>query len=204
MTPRRLTLPLTEADAASLSLGDMILLDGPMVCTAGIPTHHRILETIDAGRDLPIDMTGGAFFHLGSYSRETDDGLEVLYMNPTTSTRFNALMPRIIRHLGLRCVGGKGGLDSGCAAALRDVGGVYLSFLGGGAPLHSEAIRRILRVEWNDMISHYRLVQMEVAAMGPLTVAIDAQGRSLYDDLTEKARDRREAILNTMRAERDG
>ena len=54
------------------------------------------------------------------------------------------------------------------------------------------------------MISHYRLVQMEVAAMGPLTVAIDARGRSLYDDLTEKARDRREAILNTMRAERDG
>ena len=51
-------------------------------------------------------------------------------------------MPTFIRHFGLRAVGGKGGLDRACAEAMQEVGCVYLSFLGGGAPLLSDAIKR--------------------------------------------------------------
>lgn len=204
MEPRRLTLPMDRETAASLRLGDMVLLDGPIVMTAGIPTHQRIVEGIRSGTPPPIDLTHAAFFHLGSFSREGAGGFEVLYMNPTTSTRFNPVMPEIIRHFGLRCVGGKGGLDAACAAALKEAGGVYLSFLGGGAPIHSAAIRRIVRVEWDDLIPHYRLVEIEVSALGPLTVAIDAHGNNIYDDLTAQALARRQALLDRMTAERDG
>jgi fumarate hydratase subunit beta len=193
---RRVTLPMSRDIAAGLKLGDMVTLDGRIVLTAGLPTHQRILDGIRSGEPPPLDLDGAAFFHLGSMSREAPEGgLEVLYMNPTTSTRFNPLMPEIIRHFRLACVGGKGGLDAACAAALRDVGGVYLSFLGGGAELHTSAIRRVVRVAWDDLVAHYRLVEMEVAALGPLTVAIDARGASLYDELTRSALDRRQAIL---------
>jgi fumarate hydratase subunit beta len=203
--PIRLRLPLSAQDAAALQLGDMVLLDGPIVATAGIPTHKRIEDCIDRGEAPPIDLTHAAFFHLGSYSRDTaDGGLEVLYMNPTTSTRFNDVMPRIIRHFGLRAVGGKGGLDRGCAQALADVGGVYLSFLGGGATLITAAIRQVRQVAWGDLIAHYRLVRIEVQDLGPLTVAIDARGNSIYDDLATQARARRDAILARMDAQRQG
>jgi len=202
---RNCRLPLSEEDAASLRLGDMVTLDGRIVVTAGIPTHKRIVDCIHGKETLPVDLDHAAFFHLGSLSREKEDGtagLDVLYMNPTTSTRFNDVMPEIIRHFKLRCVGGKGGLDAECARALGEVGGVYLSFLGGGSPLLSDAIRRVVDVAWTDMISHYRLVTLEVSALGPLTVAIDARGESLYDQIADQAVNRREAILESMRQAR--
>jgi len=189
---------MSREDALSLKLGEMVTLDGPIVVTAGIPTHQRILDGIHKGEAPPIDLNHAAFFHLGSYSQEGPDGFEVLYMNPTTSTRFNTMMPEIIRKFELRCVGGKGGLDAGCAEALQDVGGVYLSFLGGGAPLISASIKRIIKVAWEDMLSHYRLVTMEVSGLGPLTVAIDAHGNSLYDQLADGAQSKRQQILDRM------
>lgn len=202
--PKSISLPMSREESEALRLGDMVTLTGPITMTAGIPTHQRILDGIRAGKEPPIDLNHSAFFHLGSYSRETSEGFEILYMNPTTSTRFNAMMPEIIRHFGLRCVGGKGGLDAACAAALKDVGGVYLSFLGGGAQLHSASIDRIIDVAWEDLISHYRLVSMNVNELGPLTVAIDAHGNSLYDQLATDAADRRQAIIEQMARDRAG
>ncbi|MGC1504505.1 MAG: fumarate hydratase C-terminal domain-containing protein [Sulfitobacter sp.] len=192
---RTVTLPMTPEVARSLKLGEMIYLDGQINATAGIPTHDRIIDHLDRGESLPVDLNRAAFFHLGSFSQETDGVFDVLYMNPTTSTRFNPVMPQIIRELNLACVGGKGGLDAECARALKDVGGVYLSFLGGGCPLLSDAIRRVVKVAWQDMISHYRLVVLEVEQLGPLTVAIDAEGNSLYDNLAKDARARRADVL---------
>src|SRR5688572_13051707 len=98
----RLKLPLTKADVQKLRVGDFVLLDGDIVLTAGLPTHERIRDHVDAGKPLPIDIQGGTLFHLGSYSREKDGKFEVLYMNPTTSTRFNPFMPDFIRHFDLR------------------------------------------------------------------------------------------------------
>ncbi|WP_431272553.1 fumarate hydratase C-terminal domain-containing protein [Dankookia sp. P2] len=152
---------------------------------------------------MPRDLRGAGLFHLGSYSRETPEGgFEVLYMNPTTSTRFNPLMPRLIRHFGLRAVGGKGGLDAGCVEAMREVGCVYFSFVGGGAPLLSDAIREVVSVHWNDLVSHYRLVTLRVEELGPVTVGIDAHGNSLYGDLSQAAADRLPAIMADLAAAR--
>jgi fumarate hydratase subunit beta len=195
---RNIVLPASREDVADLQLGEMITLTGPIVVTAGIPTHHRIIDHIRAGKPTPIALDEAAFFHLGSYSQETENGFEILYMNPTTSTRFNSLMPEIIRRFQLRCIGGKGGLDDECARALGEVGGVYLSFLGGGAPIISSAIRKIRQVAWDDLISHYRLVELEVEELGPLTVAIDAKGNSLYRDIDDSAALKRAAILEKL------
>ena len=202
---RRIQMPMTREDARSLRAGDMILLDGEITITAGLPTHHRILACADEGRDPPIDIRNGSLLHLGSYSQDTaDGGLEVLYMNPTTSTRFNPIMPRLIRHFGLTAVGGKGGLDAGCRQAMQEVGCVYLSFLGGGAPLHSGAITGVKEVAWNDLVAHYRLVRLSVNGLGPVTVGIDAHGNSLFETLSAQAQDRMPEILAQLARDRAG
>lgn len=194
---------MTREEARSLRAGDMVLLEGEIVITAGLPTHQRILAGIEEGREPPIALAGGSLLHLGSYSRDTaDGGLEVLYMNPTTSTRFNPLMPRLIRHFGLTAVGGKGGLDAACAAAMKEVGCVYFSFLGGGAPLHSAAIRAVRQVAWNDLVAHYRLVRLAVEGLGPVTVGIDAHGESLFDSLSARAEARLPGIMAQLAQDR--
>lgn len=200
---RTLRFPMSREDARSLRAGDSILVDGEIVITAGLPTVQRLVACADEGRDPPIALAGGALLHLGSYSRDTaDGGLEILYMNPTTSTRFNALMPRLIRHFGLTAVGGKGGLDAACTQAMREVGCVYLSFLGGGAPLHTAAIKAVREVAYPDLVAHYRLVRLAVEGLGPLTVGIDAHGTSLFDSLQQRAKDRLPEILARLDAER--
>ena len=200
---RRVTMPLSAEDARSLRAGDMVLLDGEIIITAGLPTHHRILACIDEGREPPIDLRGGSLLHLGSYSQDAaDGGLEILYMNPTTSTRFNPVMPKLIRHFGLTAVGGKGGLDAACREAMQEVGCVYFSFLGGGAPLHSAAIKAVRQVAWNDLVAHYRLVRVAVEGLGPVTVGIDAHGNSLFESISADATTRMPAILEQLARDR--
>jgi fumarate hydratase subunit beta len=194
----RLTLPIGEAEIRKLKAGDFVMLDGDIVITAGLPTHQRIQDYVDAGNPLPVDLSGGTLFHLGSYSREHDGAFEVLYMNPTTSTRFNPFMPGFIRRFGLRMVGGKGGLDEACTQAMKEVGCVYLSFLGGGSALHSAAIKAVRQVAWDDLVAHYRLVKLRVENLGPLVVGIDSHGNSSFEILGQRARDRMPEILRDM------
>lgn len=203
ITTHRLTFPLGADDARRLRAGDLVVIDGEIVITAGMPTHERLLACLDGREALPMALHGVSLFHLGSFSREVDGRFEVLYLNPTTSTRFNPFMPRLVEGFRWHAVGGKGGLDRHCAAALQKVGSVYLSFLGGGCTLLSQAIKEVVEVGWRDMLTHYRLVRLKVEGLGPATVGIDAHGRSLYDEEQQAARDRLPTILRELDVERE-
>lgn len=198
---KHVTLPLSRADVDSLHCGDAVTVSGPVTMSIGLPTHRRMVEETDAGRALPVDLQGGAFFHLSCFNRRRDDGTqEALYLNPTTSTRYNAFMPRLIEGCGLRLVGGKGGLDPASVQAMQRQGCVYLSFLGGGCTLLSQGIVRVASVHWPEYISQFRLLTLEVSRLGPATVAIDAHGRSLYEELQARAAQR----LQALRAQAQG
>ncbi|MFK8079732.1 MAG: fumarate hydratase C-terminal domain-containing protein [Granulosicoccus sp.] len=204
MADYELALPMSREAVELLNAGDSVYLSGEIFATAGMPTHDRLLKCLNGKEELPFDFTGGALFHLGSLIEESPDGhMRIRYMNPTTSTRFNGFMPRIIPGLGLRFTGGKGGLDATCAATMRACGCVYLSFLGGGAPIITSAIRKIVAVGWPEMISHYRVVKLEVERLGPLVVGIDAKGQSIYDSTRDAANARRASIIEQMRIERE-
>ncbi len=203
LTTHRMNFPLSEADARKLRAGDQVIIDGEIVVTAGLPTHQRLIGCFDGKEPLPMKLQGQSLFHLGSYSREKEGGsgpddLEILYINPTTSTRFNPVMPRIIRELQLHAIGGKGGLDAKSVAAMQETGCVYLSFLGGGATLHTHAMREVLEVGWSDMLMHYRLVRLRVEGLGPVTVAIDAHGNSSYAEAQDNAAARMDDIMAFM------
>jgi fumarate hydratase subunit beta len=191
----RLTFPLSADDARSLRAGDLVIIDGEIVITAGMPTHQRLIGCLEGKEPMPMDLRGVSLFHLGSYAREVDGRFELLYMNPTTSTRFNPFMPTLIPGFEWHAVGGKGGLDEHCTAAMQQVGCVYLSFLGGGCTLLSQAIKQVVEVGWSDMLVHYRLTRLKVEGLGPATVGIDAHGRSLYAEEQQTARDRLPGLM---------
>jgi fumarate hydratase subunit beta len=196
-----MNFPLSERDARQLRAGDQVIIDGDIIVTAGLPTHHRLMACLEGHDSLPFDMQGQALFHLGSYCQahpSNADHLEVVYINPTTSTRFNEVMPRLISDLHLHAVGGKGGLDARSVKAMQETGCVYLSFLGGGATLHTQSIKAVLEVGWSDMLMHYRLMRLRVSGLGPVTVAIDAHGNSTYADAQLHAQNRMSDILSFL------
>ncbi|CAM4298289.1 L(+)-tartrate dehydratase subunit beta [Bordetella tumbae] len=199
----RMNFPLSAEDARSLRAGDQLILDGEIVVTAGLPTHQRLLKALDGAEPLPLQLHDGCLFHIGSYSQEAADGsFQVLYINPTTSTRFNPYMPALIRQLGLHAVGGKGGLDAASVEAMKETGCVYLSFLGGGCTLLSQSLRGVLEIGWPDMLTHYRVVRLKVEGLGPVTVAIDAHGNSCYADAQAQASAAMDTILSELDAGR--
>lgn len=194
----RLTLPLTHGEARALKVGDRVMLDGEIAATAGMPTHQRIVDALDGEQTLPFDVREGALFHLGSSCREEGGRWLVNYVNPTTSTRFDAFMPRIIRELGLTSAGGKGGMSADCVEAMREVGCVYFSMPGGASPLLSDGVVERIETGWDDLIEQFRLSRFRLNEFGPVTVAIDAHGRSMYQTLKDQAASRLPGILEGL------
>ena len=198
-----LQLPLSDEAVRRLAVGDMVSLTGQITVSIGLPTHARMAQAVHDNTALPVDLRGGAFFHLSTFVQEdTQRGPTPLYLNPSTSTRYNAYMPSIIEGLGLRMVGGKGGLDIASVQALQRAGCVYLSFLGGGASLLSRALRGVVSSHWNEYISQFRLLTLDVQSLGPATVTIDAHGNSLYEQLRESAAQKFPGILQQMSEQR--
>lgn len=193
-----LALPLDEHRVRALRVGELVCLSGRVTVSIGIPTHQRMAEAAVQGKPLPVDIRGGAFLHLSTYVRESDGLCEPVYLNPSTSTRYNAWMPAIVRGLGPRIVGGKGGLNDESVATLQECGCVYLSFLGGGSPLLSRALRGVHSMHWTEYISQFRLLTLDVQSLGPATVAIDAQGQSIYQSVATRAQARMPDILAQM------
>jgi len=193
-----LALPLDEHRVRALRVGELVCLSGRVTVSIGIPTHQRMAEAAVQGKPLPVDIRGGAFLHLSTYVREGDGWCEPVYLNPSTSTRYNAWMPAIVRGLGPRIVGGKGGLNDESVATLQECGCVYLSFLGGGSPLLSRALRGVHSMHWTEYISQFRLLTLDVQSLGPATVAIDAQGQSIYQSVATRAQARMPDILAQM------
>lgn len=200
MSEHHLVAPLSKSDAAMLQIGDIVYLSGDIVTSAGFPTHQRIMDCLDTGTEPPIDLHGACFFHMGSLS---DEAGKPIYVNPTTSTRFNQFMPRFIKHFGFSGLAGKGGMDADCANAIRAAGCVYFSMIGGAAPLLTEGIVEIIETGWDDLIMQFRLTRFRVENFGPLTVAIDAKGGSIYHELTVQAEGRLPDILKALNAARD-
>jgi fumarate hydratase subunit beta len=192
---KNLRLPLQREDVEALKVGELVAVNGHATMTIGLPTHQRMVDCLEKGQALPVDLRDGAFFHLSCYNRERADGEghEALYLNPTTSTRYSPFMPRLIEGCGLRLVGGKGGLDRASVEAMQRQGCVYLSFLGGGCTLLAQAIRGVVSVHWTDYISQFRLLTLDVSELGPATVAIDAHGNSVYEQLRRQAEQRLQA-----------
>ncbi len=182
---RTLRAPLSESEARSLRLGEEVVIDG-RVHIGRDEMHMRALEMLDRGEPVPFDLRDGVLFHCGPIARK-DGEWTILAAGPTTSARMNSLEPRFVRELGVRAIIGKGGMSRPTLDAMREQGCVYLAFTGGAAVLAADRIRRVERVEWLDLGMPEALWVVEADGLGPLVVAMDAHGGSLYEQVDRRA-----------------
>ena len=161
-----------------------MFISGPIV-TGRDEAHIRALEMRDAGEKTPGQLDGCVLYHCGPIMKQTDDGWVVVAAGPTTSARMNKLEPDMIRRFNIRAIIGKGGMSAEVAQAMKECGCVYLAATGGAAVSLAEGLGRCTGVEWLDLGMAEALWSFETSRLGPLIVAMDAEGNSLYEKVRE-------------------
>ena len=64
---------------------------------------------------------------------------------------------------------------------MKSVGCVYLAAVGGAAVTYADGLAKVDGVEWEDLGMAEAIWKFDAQRFGPLVVAIDAKGNSLYD-----------------------
>jgi tartrate/fumarate subfamily iron-sulfur-dependent hydro-lyase beta chain len=185
---RKIESPMDEREARSLRAGDIVTLSGELL-TARDEAHLRILELLRSGHDLPFRLEGMAVYHCGPIMRR-DDKWEVVAAGPTTSARLDRLAPEVVRRCRPRLLIGKGGMSSETLEAMKEVGCAYLAFPGGAAVLAAEALPEVLGVQWEDLGMPEAVWHLRAENFGPLVVAMDSHGRSLFKEVEDMVKKR--------------
>jgi len=198
----RLRTPLSEREVRRLKAGDVVYLSGRVV-TARDAAHKRMLNLIEAGRPLPINLHGLPIYHCGPLVRRENGRWTVLAAGPTTSMRMEPFESTVIERLGVRMVIGKGGMGAKTANAMAKFGAVYGAFTGGAAVLAARNITRVIDVEWLNLGIPEALWVLEVKDFGPLIVALDSHGNNLFREVNEKAWERYRSALQRRGAQKN-
>jgi L(+)-tartrate dehydratase beta subunit len=185
-----LQTPLTEDIVRKLKLEDTVYVNGHIY---GIRDATQI-RIFDEGVSPPTDLTGAVCLHTAPGVKKLPDGrYEKVCIGTTTSTRMNRFYPGLIKQYGVRAMVGKGGFLQDTVEAMKEYGGVYLAVVGGAAALETMQIEEIEQVWWEDLMPEC-LWKFRVANFGPLIVAIDSHGNSLYKDIKAQAAERIKAM----------
>jgi len=171
---RKLNVPIDGENLNELNAGDVVYLTGNIL-TARDQAHKRILE-----RGAPLDIEGAAIFHAGPIITEDGNGYKMVAVGPTTSMRMNPYQSDVL-DLGPKIVIGKGGMDDNVREALVRNNAIYVVATGGCAALYVDAVEEIESVDWLDLGMPEAIWNLKVKDFGPLIVAMDSKGNSLYD-----------------------
>jgi len=178
MKIKKVNLPLTNQQIEKLKVRDIVYLSGT-IFIARDKAHKRILEFTEKGNNLPFDLTNGTIFHAGPLAKKEKKGWKIFGIGPTTSSRMNFFTPGIIKKFKIHAVIGKGGMSKDVANAMKN-SCVYLAMTGGCSATTTEKIKKIKKIYWQDLGSAEAVYELEVEKLGPLIVAIDSKGKTLY------------------------
>ena len=174
MEAKRIEAPLTDETVMSLKAGDNVLING-VIYTARDAAHKKLVELIDKGEDLPLDLKGQFIYYVGPTPAKP--GQAIGSAGPTTSGRMDAYTPKMLEK-GMKACIGKGLRNQAVKDALIKYKGVYLAAVGGAGALLSKRIKECEVVAYPELGAEaiHRLVVEDF----PATVINDAYGNDLY------------------------
>ena len=199
MAHHELHPPVSEAQVRALRIDDTVTLQGTLF---GI-RDATLIHMFDRGRRTRFDLRGHAVIHTApnvkpiAKSVQHPAGYAPICVGTTTSDRMERFTQPLMSGYGVRIVIGKGGLRDGSLAAFQDLGGAYLAIIGGTAALETTWVERIEDVDLDDL-NPESLWQFRVRDFGPLLVAMDSHGGSLYDAVRRDAQARRAEVLRSL------
>jgi L(+)-tartrate dehydratase beta subunit len=199
MAHYELNMPVTEEQVRRLRINDTVTLHQTLY---GIRDATQI-HMFDHGRKTRFDLKGHAVIHTApnvkwvGETKEHPSGYAPICIGTTTSARMERFTRPLMEQYGVRIIIGKGGLFAASAKAFSDLGGVYLAIIGGTAALETTWIEQIEEVDLDDL-NPESLWKFRIKGFGPLLVAMDSHGGSLYTAVNAAAKDRRAGVLAAL------
>ena len=193
------SMPITEAQVRALRVNDTVTLGGTLF---GIRDGTQI-HMFDRGRKTRFDLRGHAVIHTApnvkvvEKSAQYPAGYAPICVGTTTSDRMERFTRPLMGQHGVRLIIGKGGLRDDSLAAFAELGGAYLAIIGGTAALETTWIEAIEDVDLDDL-NPESLWKFRVRGFGPLLVAMDSAGGSLYAEVGRSAQARRAEALRKL------
>jgi fumarate hydratase subunit beta len=171
----KLSPPLADADVLQLEIGDKVLVSG-VIYTARDAAHKRLIDLLEAGKPLPMEIKGQILYYVGP--SPASPGRVIGAAGPTTAYRMDSYAPTLIR-LGLKAMIGKGKRSPEVIAAMQEYHAVYLGATGGAGALISQCIKEAEVIAFPDLGPEaiHRLVVADL----PAIVINDCLGRDLYE-----------------------
>lgn len=175
-TSRRVNLDtLKPEDVLTWKSGETLLLNGKML-TGRDAAHKRMVDMLNKGEELPVDLKGRFIYYVGPVDPVRDE--VVGPAGPTTATRMDKFTRQILEQTGLLGMIGKSERGPAAIDAIKDNKAVYLMAVGGAAYLVAQAIKgaKVLAFPELGMEAIY---EFDVEDM-PVTVAVDSTGVSVH------------------------
>jgi fumarate hydratase class I len=166
---------LTREDVASWKPGEVLLLNGKLL-TGRDAAHKRMVEMLNKGEELPVDLRGKFIYYVGPVDPVRDE--VVGPAGPTTATRMDKFTEQVLAQTGLMGMVGKAERGPAAIDAIKQHRSAYLMAVGGAAYLVSKAIKAAKVVGFADL-GMEAIYEFTVKDM-PVTVAVDSQGTSVH------------------------
>jgi L(+)-tartrate dehydratase beta subunit len=199
MTHHVLDMPIDDAKARALKVGDTVTLEKTLY---GI-RDATLIAMFDRGRETRFDLKGHAVIHTAPNVRKVDPrpgnscGYEPLCIGTTTSMRMERFTKPLMEKNGVKLIIGKGGMGQATLDAFKEFGGAYLAVVGGAAALETTWIPEIEDVDMDDLHPE-SLWKFRIKGFGPLLVTMDSHGGSLHAQVNAEAAARRAAVLASI------
>lgn len=166
---------LTPTEVTQWRIGQTLLLSGK-VLTARDAAHKRMVDMLDRGEPLPVDLRGRVVYYVGPVDAVADEAVGPA--GPTTATRMDRFVEPLMARTGLIAMIGKAERGPEAIEAIRRHRGAYLCATGGAAYLMSRAIKAARVLAFDDLgmeaIHEFELDDF------PVTVAVDCRGRTIH------------------------
>ena len=188
-----LATPISDAEVRRLRVNDTVTLNRTLY---GIRDATQI-HMFDRGRKTRFDLRGHAVIHTAPNVRKTAAGYEPICVGTTTSDRMERFTRPLMQQYGVRLIIGKGGLREDSLKSFGEMGGAYLAIIGGTAALETTWIEAIEDVDLDDL-NPESLWKFRVNGFGPLLVAMDSHGGSLYSEVKTAAQQKRAEALKRL------
>lgn len=175
MATKYLCPPLTDKDVEELRIGDQVYITG-IIYAARDTAHKRLVELLDRGEELPVDLRGQLIYYVGPSPAKP--GRPIGSAGPTTSGRMDPYAPRLIAEKGLKGMIGKGSRSPAVLEAIKKYKAVYLGAVGGAAALIAKSIKKAEVVAYPEL-GPEAIQRLEVENF-PAIVINDCYGGDLY------------------------
>lgn len=172
---KKITTPITEEVTRDLRSGDYVYITGKMY-VARDAAHKRMIEALDRGEELPIDIKDATIYYMGPSPAR--DGRPIGSAGPTTASRMDKYAPTLL-DLGEKAMIGKGKRTQEVIDAIVRNHAVYFAAIGGAGALLSKCIKKSEVVCYDDLGAE-AIRKIEVEDF-PVIVVIDSEGNNLYE-----------------------